>query len=173
VRRPGPEDLVKRYENAANRHSVDESLGLFAADAWWTNVGASVYSGREEIRNLLEWDSVVNTALQISITEIAGDTAMVAMVLGDDWFRELGIDTIHATARIIFRDTLIHDVRMTMAEESQGPINAAIGPFVQWVLQERREEFLPLVPNQVIAHSAENAEKWLVLFRAWHEASAP
>ena len=53
-------DLVDSFLNAYNQQKADKVLAMFADDAEFELVGISKYSGKEQIRNVFEYDAGVN-----------------------------------------------------------------------------------------------------------------
>jgi len=56
--------LVESFQEGLNQHDVDKVMSMFAENAEFEIVGVSKYSGKEQIRNVFEYDVGVNTELK-------------------------------------------------------------------------------------------------------------
>jgi Txe/YoeB family toxin of Txe-Axe toxin-antitoxin module len=56
--------LVESFQEGLNQHDVDKVMSMFAEDAEFEILGVSKYSGKEQIKNVFEYDVGVNTELK-------------------------------------------------------------------------------------------------------------
>jgi len=62
---PNSTDLAKQYAEIYNTHDVKKIISLYAPDAVFEVVGQFTLSGKEQIRNLTQYDSVLNIQMSL------------------------------------------------------------------------------------------------------------
>ncbi len=163
------ERRVRAYESAANEHDVDTVMSLYHEDIRFQAVGAFEKTGKEELRNLAEYDSVVNTHLVFSDLAVSGDTVRCRVKERNDWFLLAGVEEVeYDEARLIFRDGSIAEIAAKPSDESARAIGEVLGAIVGWASENRSGDLAQLMPAGVFVYTAESAEKWLSLL---HERS--
>jgi hypothetical protein len=164
--------LVKRYEQIHNSHDVDMALSLYSEDIRFEVVGMVVKVGKDQVRDIEEWDVETNSHMTISNIEVQGNTASYRLAEGNDWFRLAGIELMYyEPCRIVFREGLITVIKCEATDESRRAAGEAWQPIMEWASRERSDELARLMPNGKFAYGAENARKWISLLQDWRDAT--
>ena len=163
------ENKVKSYELAHNSHDVDKIMSLYANDITFEVVGIWIKTGKEQVREIAEWDSATNIQMIISDIVISNDTATFRLNEGNDWFRSIGIEYMYyEPCIIVFENGLIKEIKAEVTEESRKSFNEVWPSFYQWLNEDKNEELSKLITAEgEFIYNRENATKWLSLLMEW------
>lgn len=162
---------VFEYERQVNAGNVDGVLALFADTATVRVQGMLSLTGKDALRGMAEWDSVLHTRLTFYDMVTVGDTVLANVVESNDWLSALGIeDVYHPTTHVVFQSGLI--VRMDSQTDSSDAraIRDSLDAVLQWALQERPHVVRSLVSDAGFRYNSESAGRWLHLLREWRYA---
>ncbi|MGD8922237.1 MAG: nuclear transport factor 2 family protein, partial [Candidatus Zixiibacteriota bacterium] len=98
----GLTERVMAYQKAYNEHSVEDVVGMFAGNASFEIVGNMRLQGRNEIRDLVEYEIALNIQLDITNPQARGDTVLCKVAATNDWLTVAGIDTARFDATFVF-----------------------------------------------------------------------
>ncbi len=167
-----PEDTVRAYIEAHNRHDVTKAVSFMADEIRFEMGSGWIRYGKDKIRQLQEWDSAVAGTLNISELTVLGDTVSCSLTEQNDWFRLLGIDTIHYdSAQFYFHEGSIIAIRAIINDKSASMIQNAYISMRNWAKIERPEALEILMPKGDFVYDAALAESWLALLREWRQAT--
>ena len=167
---PELDNLVKTYEQAHNNHDVEKVMSLCSNDIRFEIVGTWTKSGKEQVRELAEWDTATNSNMNISDIEVRADTAIFKLKEGNDWFRLAGIEFMYyEPCKMVFHDGLIKEIKAELTQKSLKDFQEVWPSIFQWISEERNKELSELMPDGEFVYSAENAKQWLCLLREWRE----
>jgi hypothetical protein len=159
---------VFEYERQVNARNVERVLALFSEDATVDTKGATPLRGKEAIRGLAEWDSVMHTHLTFHEMVTEGDTVMANVAESNDWLSVCGIEIlIHPTTLIIFRDGLIARIESETDTAGTNAVRRALEAVLEWALAERPQVVHALVSDKGFRYNAQNATLWLQLLEEW------
>ena len=169
--KPSPVELVMTYEDAYNSYDLDRFLSLFAEDATFEVVGQFVFKGKEDIRRVAEYDSVLNLHMSIIRLSTKADTVFCDLTETNDWLKTAGIGEARYTGRFVFEDGLMKLIEGKATPETDLAFNQVLNPLMEWASEERPEELAQMMPEGKFVYNAENAKKSLALLREWQEAT--
>jgi hypothetical protein len=162
--------LVKRYEKIHNSHDVEMALSLYSDDVRFEVVGMFVKVGKDQVRDIEEWDAETNSHMTISNVEVQGNTASYRLAEGNDWFRLAGIELMYyEPCRIVFREELIAEIECEATDESKSAMGEVWQPIMEWASRERSDELAGLMPDGKFVYGAESARKWMSLLKEWRD----
>ena len=168
---PTLERRVFEYERQVNAGNVDRVLALFSDDATVQAQGTLSLTGKEALRGMVEWDSVVHTHLTFYDMATEGDTVLANVVESNDWLAALGIQEIlHPTTRVVFRNGLIARMESETDSSDSQAIRGSLNALLEWALAERPHVVRSLVSDAGFHYNAESAVRWLGLLREWRDA---
>jgi ketosteroid isomerase-like protein len=118
-----PSDVIRAYVEAANAGDVEAALACWADDATYTVVpaaftGQSVFTGKAQIRSLLEAFVAQHSRTEIMDLHVDGARVTAQARSGVDSVRRLGINALEATAEAIVRDGKIQSATYTFSPEA-------------------------------------------------------
>lgn len=167
-----PQDVVRAYIDAHNRHDVTKAMSFMSDEIQFEMSSGWIRYGKDQIRQLQEWDSATAGTLNVSELTALGDTISCRLTEQNDWFRLLGIDTIHYdSARFIFHEGSIIAIRAIINDQSVHMIQNAFIAMRNWARTERPEALDMLMPKGDFIYDAALAEPWLTLLREWRQAT--
>jgi limonene-1,2-epoxide hydrolase len=169
--KPSPVELVMAYENAYNSYDLERLLSLFAEDAAFEIVGQFVFKGKEEIRRVAEYDSVLNIHMSIIRFATKNNTVSCELVETNDWLKTSGIGEARYTGKFVFEEGLIKLIEGKPAPETEQAFNQVLSPLMEWASKERPEQVAEIMPEGKFVYNAENATKSLALLHEWQEAT--
>ncbi len=163
------EDILTEYLATHNSHNVQQSLSYYSDDISFELVGTWIKKGKEEIKNLEEWDAAVNSFLEVNIVRINKDTLFCSGNERNDWFIAVGIDEIvYEEIIFIIKDGLIYKVVAKPSSETGKKIGSAMNSIMEWASKTDNNPLSELLPNGEFTYSKETAEKWLIVLDKWN-----
>jgi len=168
---PTLERRVFEYERQVNAGNVGRVLALFADDATLQVQGMVSLTGKEALRGMVEWDSVLHTRLTFYDMATEGDTVLANVVESNYWLAALGIEEIlHPTTLVVFRNGLISRMESDTDSSDSHAIRHSLDAVLEWALLERPHVARSLVSDAGFRYNAESAGRWLHLLREWRDA---
>ena len=170
------EAIFHAYVDAVNRNAVEDALSFHTENAEFIIPGQQPIRGKEAMRALLQWDSVLQSSLVFGAAEEEGDTLTVSS--GSErisWFSGIGLDSIAygPGLRIIFDGPLIRGVYPSaLVPSSAAEFEARVGLFMGWAAQEAQEDLGQLMPNGLFRYDAESATAWLDVLARYQAAGS-
>ena len=101
-------DLVKTFQEKVNQHDVEEIMSLFTEDAEFEIVGLSKFSGKQNVKNIFEYDVAVNTNLQFINCKSEAGRVHCQILERNDRLDAIGISELKYSSCVFsFRNGLI------------------------------------------------------------------
>jgi hypothetical protein len=157
------------YEHAYNSHDSGELLPLFAEDATFEVTGQFVLKGKEDIRNVAEYDFALHIHMTIDQVVQKGDTVFCELIEMNDWLEISEIDEAFYSARFVFQRGLIKHIGGTPTPETEKAFGEVLTPLMEWASEHKPEQLAQMMPEGKFVYNAGNAEKSLALLREWKE----
>jgi ketosteroid isomerase-like protein len=168
---PKPENRLKDFEKAYNAHDVEKIMSFYAEDAVHEVLGQFVLRGKEKIRGLVEYDAASDARLSFTQYEVEGQTITCGFTMTDDWIKAAGMDQIHYSGTLVFRDGLIHQWTAQTSSETVQRLTDVFNAVTDWASKERPQQLEELISQGDFVYNAENAKKSLELLREWQKAT--
>jgi len=163
--------LVKTLEDLHNSHDIDGVMSLYHDSITFELVGIWVKSGKEEIRELEEWDSALNSNLKFQTFEIKGDSVFCKVIEKNDWFKAVGIEKIiHDPTVFIIEKGSIKKIIAYPSEKIGKEIGAIIGSIYAWSNKTGDSTIFELIKDEEFIYSEDTAKKWLELLNKWNKS---
>lgn len=158
--------LLQKYQAAYNSHNVDNIIDLLADSVIFKMDETILIEGKNDINNLIQYDSVLNTQLVFADIQIAGDTALFSLTEKNDWLEMTDIKEYpYGQGKIIFnRAGKIAFFRVDEDKTSADAFNGIFNSIVFWAEKDHKEEIDGLLET---GYNAENAVRWLTLLKQW------
>lgn len=135
-------DLVKTFQDRVNQHNVDKIMSMYTEDATFEIVGLSKFAGKQNVKNIFEYDVGVNTKVQYINCKSEGDTVHCQVLERNDRLEAIGIDELkYSSCIFIFKDNLIQSFKAEIPPESV-QYNAEIWKkFIPWLIKNYPDEY--------------------------------
>ena len=162
-------DRVNAMVEAHNSHDVDKELYYYTDDARFQTVGKWTKDGKEQIRQLLEKDALLNSHLTYTFCRESADTVTCRVREENDMLRAAGIDAIYYDSAVhTFEGLYITEIRVKQSAESEQALEQASASFNRWASQKYGEALAQLSGSGGNI-SKENVAQWLALMRRWYQ----
>lgn len=170
--KPDYVNSVLEFQAHKNAGDLESALGQFAEQATLDFGPLGSMQGLPAIRGILEYDLALNAHLEFTDCSSADREVRCRVVESNDWLRTAGIESItYDENRFMFEeDGRIASISATLSAESGQAMGAAIAEFHQWATTNRPTDYAVLFSDDgKFIYSRDNAEKVLVLLRAWQD----
>lgn len=173
--RPDPAAFIERYVALHRTRNVDGLLGLHTAEAEFLIPGQPPIRGTIALRNLFEWDAVLESELVMSAINSNGDTIFVDSVTErNKWFQAMGLAEVRYQpgTKIVLRDgQIIGTYPATFDEATLRQFTRVFERLMQWLATQRPEALAQLLPEGRFKYDAASARLWLEVLAEWNAAA--
>ena len=167
--KPNLGDIVREHIEAVNTDDVKKNLTFFADDAVYEIAVpkfSGKFSGKDELRNQMEWDVVNNARLTINDMKVEGKTVIVELTEKNEGWRLLGIEQPPFMATYKFRGRQLEKVKLEFSPENANLLDEKFRPFAEWASKEHPQEFNKMAKA---GYSAEGARLYVSLAKEWRD----
>ncbi|UCD79797.1 MAG: nuclear transport factor 2 family protein [Desulfobacterales bacterium] len=164
-------DLVKTFQTRVNQHEVEKIMTMFTEDATFEIVGLSKFSGKQQVKNIFEYDVGVNTNLQFINCQSEGDTVHCQILERNDRLDAIGISELKYSSCIFnFKDGRIQSLTAEIPPESVQYNTEVWKKFIPWLMENYADEYSRMfLPDGRFAYNYENGRDVVPLLRKWSE----
>jgi len=163
--KPDLADIVREHIRAVNSDDIEKNQTFFADDIVFEPDANTKLSGKDQLRNLMEWDVVNNARLSVKDLKVQGNTVVAELTEKNEGWRLLGID-IPFTATYEFEGRQIRTVKLEFSPDSWKIFEDKFEPFAEWAKQGHPEEYRRM---SEAGYSAEGARLFLSLAKEWRD----
>ena len=166
-----PQNLVDSFQEAYKRQDVNKVLGMFTENAEFELIGISKYSGKEQIRNVFEYDAGVNSEIKLINRKFEGNTLNCQIMERNDRLAAMGISELKIpSCTIIFRDGLIQSFSAKVSPEMVQYNTEVWQKFVPWCKENHPDEYFKIFTSKgQFIYNRENGAGVVPLLRKWRE----
>ena len=164
--------IFNTYVDAVNQNDVSGALATHTQDAEFIIPGQEAIKGREELRSLLQWDSVLQSRIMFTDLRVHGDTLITGA--GSErnfWFEGIGLNSIAygPGTRVVFQGKLIKGIYpATLHSESRLEFELRFQEFLIWAMQNVPEDLAQLMPDGFLTYNSESASDWIKLLEYYN-----
>jgi hypothetical protein len=158
---------IKAMQAAHNRGDIEEEMSFFADDVRCDFSGSFVINGKEELRKVIEGNSIFNSRMTFTECNESGNTVTCKVTEYNDMLKAAGLGPVYYEfSEHIFENGLIKELRAKPAEENVRALREFREGFGKWISETRPQESTEL---KTVGITKENVDKWLALIRQWRE----
>jgi len=172
--RQAPASFVKHYVELHRSRDIDGLLALHANDAEFMIPGQETIRGMEALRDLLEWDAVLETELTMAGISADGDTIFIdSLVERNKWFQAIGLPEVRyrSGTRIVLRGgRIVGTYPAPFDDDTQQRLRDRFEALVQWLREYRRDALEQLLPGGKFRYNAASARRWLEVLAEWNKS---
>ena len=164
-------DLVKTFQERVNQQKVEKIMNMFTEDATFEIVGLSKFTGKQNVKNIFEYDVGVNTNLKFINCKSEGNTVHCQILERNDRLEAIGIDELKYSSCIFtFKDNLIQSFKAEIPPESV-QYNAEIWKkFIPWLMENYQGEYSRMfMSDGRFIYNRKNGSDVVQLLRKWKE----
>lgn len=164
-------NLVESLQTAVNRKDVNKVLAMFTDDAEFELVGVSKYSGKEQIRNVFEYDIGVNTELKFINCKAHGNTVSGQLLERNDRLDTIGFGELkYSSCTFIFRDNQIYSFTAEIPAEFIQYNSEVWQRFLPWLAKNHPDEHSKMfTPEGRFNYNRENGAGVVRLLKEWQK----
>jgi len=163
--------LTKNYPIVYNTHNVNDIVNLYADDAVFEVVGQFSLKGKDQIRGITKYDSVLNIKMSVSNIETVRDSVFCNLSETNDWLKIAEIGEAHYFGIFVFKDGLISIISASAKPETAEAFNNVLMPLMIWAKENKADLLNEMMPGGKFIYNAENATKTLTLLTEWKEST--
>lgn len=163
--------LTQHYPTVYNTHNVNDIVNLYADDAVFEVMGQFSLNGKDQIRGITKYDSVLNIKMSISNIETVRDSVFCNLSETNDWLQIAEIDEAYYSVIFVFKDGLISKISASAKPETAKAFNNVLTPLMIWAKENRSDLLNEMMPEGKFIYNAENAMKTLTLLTEWNEST--
>jgi len=163
--------LTQRYPTLYNTHNVNDIVNLYADDAVFEVAGQFSLNGKNQIRDITKYDSVLNIKMSVSNIETFGDSVFCNLSETNDWLQTAEIGEAHYSVIFVFKDGLISKISASANPETAKAFNNVLTPLLIWAKENKSDLLTEMMPGSKFIYNAENAIKTLTLLTEWKEST--
>ena len=163
--------LTQNYPIVYNTHDVNDIVNLYADDAIFEVTGQFSFNGKDQIRDITKYDSVLNINMSLSNIEMVGDSVFCNLSETNDWLRTAEIGEAHYSVIFTFKDGLISKIIASAKPETAKAFNNVLIPLMIWAKENKPDLLTEMMPGGKFIYNAENATKILALLTEWKEST--
>ena len=144
-------------------------MSMFNDDAEFELVGVYRVEGKEQVRNVFEYDAGVHTKLEFSDLQLGGDSVSGRLIERNDRLAVIGFKKMdYPLCVLTFRNGRIQKFSAKADKESLKKIMTAWQEFLPWVTQKHPDERKRLfTPEGRFMYNRENGERVVKLLKKW------
>jgi hypothetical protein len=159
-------------QQAFNTEKIDSTIArCYSADIEY-EIAEVKGQGKQMLRGVAEWDSVINTHRLFSDFKASGDTIFCKCVEQNDLSTLQGLDKIYFDPVLfIFQDSRILQMKFRNTLESHKAKVKAAAPFLHWLYNQRNDRLPQLLTGGKFVLNAPTATTYLALGREWYETA--
>jgi hypothetical protein len=163
--------LTRNYPTVYNTHNVNDIVNLYADDAVFEVMGQFSLNGKDQIRDITKYDSVLNIKMSVSNIETVRDSVFCNLSETNDWLQIAEIDEAHYSVIFVYKDGLISKISASAKPETAKAFNNVLTPLMIWAKENRSDLLNEMMPEGKFIYNAENAMKTLTLLTEWNEST--
>jgi len=164
-------EIVLAYQEAHNTHDIEGVLEVLSPKIRFGMTGLWVREGLAELRDLEEWDAVMNSHITFKDFKVRNQRLECKGAETNDWYKMVGIEQVYfEPIKFEFEDGKIRHIRAQLAPKSEMAVDRAVNDVVRWALEVFPDEITHLVPRGVFRYGHEQAMRWKKLLVEWQEA---
>jgi hypothetical protein len=166
--------VVKTFQDAANRHAVDEVMAMFTEDAEVELKGTTRLLGKSEIRSIFEYDAGVNGNIQLINCTESVDAVSCQLVETNERLRLAGLSSLlYPSCVLSFEKKLIRSWRVTPDPESIQTFNQFWGPVGLWIAKYYPSDYARMFTREGrFIRNRDNGERAVQLAREYRSTGA-
>ncbi len=171
---PSPEQVVRNYIEAQKNHQIDLSLQYFDEETAFMLPGEiTTLTGMENIRQMAQYDSVMNTRLHIESLRVDGNTVTCRVTETNRWLDIAGLPPLQYDSTLFYVfGGKIRKIVAFPADSSLRALSDATDHFIRWLAQTHPREATALLSGDGFSYNTANAETLLKFLSEWRDSTA-
>lgn len=164
-------EIVMAYQEAHNAHDIDGALSYLSPKIRFGMTGLWVREGLDEVRELEEWDAVMNSQLGFNDFKMRNQRLECIGTETNDWYTKVGITQVnYASIKFEFEGDKIRHIRAQISPKDEMRVDRAVNDVVRWAIEIYPDEIHALVPRGVFRYGHDQALRWKKLLDEWKQA---
>ncbi|NOX89825.1 MAG: nuclear transport factor 2 family protein [Calditrichaeota bacterium] len=168
-----PVQFVRHYLELHRAHDIDGLLALHTDDTEFVLSKEQRLRGKKALRDLLEWDAVLESELTMRGISMRGDTIRIDTVIERNrLFKALGTEQViyKPGTRFVLRNGLIAGTYPAgMSEESVKDGKKEFRRLIRWLSVNRPDTLARLLPGGKLRQDGASARLWLKVLEEWKQ----
>lgn len=173
ARQPSTETIVENYRVALNSHNVDELMQVYSDDIRFEIPSMRMMlSGKDALRGIAEYDSVLNTIMTLSNIRVSGDSVLCEITETNDWMNAAGFSSAHyPQAVFVVKGGKISYIGAVISDSSAKYFRNTLQSFMPWGNDNYPDDMAEMMPEGDFIFNAKSGETIIRLLREWRAGS--
>ena len=173
ARQPSTETIVENYRVALNSHNVDELMQVYSDDIRFEIPSMRMMlSGKDALRGIAEYDSVLNTIMTLSDIRVSGDSVLCEITETNDWMNTAGFSSAHySQAVFVVKGGKISYIGAVISDSSAKYFRNTLQSFMPWGNDNYPDDMAEMMPEGDFIFNAKSGETIIRLLREWRAGS--
>ncbi|UCC79744.1 MAG: nuclear transport factor 2 family protein [Candidatus Zixiibacteriota bacterium] len=167
--KPSPQKVVEDYVKAYNSHQVDNIMALYHDSVSFEVTGFNMnFKGKQSVRSIAEYDSVLNTIMTLSNISASGDTVYCSLSEYNNWVDAAEIPAAYyPRTTFVVKDNKITRLYAEIADSSLENFERVLDYFVFWGNDKYPEKMRKIAPDGDFIYNAGNGAMVVEMLREW------
>lgn len=172
ARQPSTEIIVENYRIALNSHKVGELMSIYSDDIRFEIPSMRMMlSGKDALRGIAEYDSVLNTIMTLSNIRISGDSVLCEITETNNWMNAAGFSSAHyPQAVFVVKGGKISYIGAVISDSSAKYFRNTLQSFMPWGNATYPDVMAEMMPEGDFIFDAKSGETMVRLLREWRAA---
>ena len=125
---------MSSYKEALNSHNVESLLSYYHNDIVFNIPDLMMHiSGKDVLRGVAEYDSVLNTIMELSNITLSNDTVFCSIRETNDWMSAAGISSaFYPKSIFVVKENKIIYIEADLADSCLKNFSDLFGSFLPW-----------------------------------------
>lgn len=156
-----------------NSHNVDELMQVYSDDIRFEIPSMRMMlSGKDALRGIAEYDSVLNTIMTLSDIRVSGDSVLCEITETNDWMNAAGFSSAHySQAVFVVKCGKISYIGAVISDSSAKYFRNTLQSFMPWGNDNYPDDMAEMMPEGDFIFSAKSGETIIRLLREWRAGS--
>jgi hypothetical protein len=161
--------IVEAFEDAANRHAIDEIMSMFSDDAEFELMGLARLVGKMEIRAIFEYDAGVKGEIHFINCITKKGTVNCQLVEHNDRLRAAGLDKLlYPSCVLSFTNRLIRSWQAVLDPEPVRTFDQFWGAVRLWIAEHHPADYARIfTPEGSFIRNRDNGERAVQLAKEY------
>jgi len=172
-RAASPEEIVLAYRDAFNAHNVDSLLSFYSDDIVFNIPDLQMrMAGKEALRGVAEYDSVLNTHMELTDITVSNDTVFCSIRETNDWMNTAGLSSaFYPKSIFVVSESRIVYLEADMADSSLHNWRSVLVSFFPWAQATYPSALDSVMSEGKFQFNAQSGAVYLELLKEWIDAT--
>ncbi len=166
--------LIDEYLKAHGTRNIQKLLEMHTEDSEFVFPDGLTIRGKQALRKLFQWDSVLQSHLTMGEIRQNGDTLLIDSVSEANlFFKALGVERVQyqpGTRFVLRKGRIAGTYLVPITAENLSRLQKNFQTFMEWLNATNPQIVERLLPGGKFVHDAASAQQWLKMLDEWQQS---